>query len=330
MANGGAGREISVVVPVYRAEATLRELHARLVAVLEELSDRFEIIMVEDAGGDSSWDVMSELASADPRVRGIQLARNSGQHNALLCGVRMARYGVVVTIDDDLQHPPEEMGKLLSKLDEGFDVVYGTPVAERHGALRVVASRLTKMMLQGVMGAETARSVSAFRAFRLGVREAFSHYHGAFVSLDVLLTWGTSRFVAIPVRHDARPQGRSNYTSGRLILHALNMITGFSTFPLQLASVVGFALTLMGAGVLIYVLGRYVIQGSSVAGFPFLASVVAIFSGGQLFALGVMGEYLARMHFRLMGRPEYVVRSSTAARDTAGGGHPGPPSTGSD
>lgn len=319
-------REVSVVIPVFKAEATLRELHRRLVQVLEGLSERFEIIMVEDAGGDSSWDVISELAAADPRVRGIQLARNSGQHNALLCGVRLARFGIVVTLDDDLQHPPEEIGKLLSKLDEGFDVVYGTPVAERHGALRVLASRMTKLMLQGVMGAETARSVSAFRAFRLGVRDAFCHYHGAFVSLDVLLTWGTSRFVAIPVRHEARPEGRSNYTSGRLILHAVNMITGFSTVPLQAASLVGFALTLMGAGVLIYVLGRYVIQGSSVPGFPFLASVVAIFSGGQLFALGVMGEYLARMHFRLMGRPEYVVGSSTIPGADRGLGQPGPAS----
>ena len=130
------------------------------------------------------------------------------------------------------------------------------------------------------------------------------------MAIDVLLTWGTSRFASIPVRHDRRYAGVSNYTLRKLMTHALNLTTGFSTWPLQLASLIGFSFTLFGLGVLTYVLGRYLIQGSNVPGFAFLASIIAIFSGAQLFALSIIGEYLARMHFRSMGRPYSIVRET--------------------
>jgi undecaprenyl-phosphate 4-deoxy-4-formamido-L-arabinose transferase len=237
--------------------------------------------------------------------------RNFGQHNALLCGIRAARYDVIVTIDDDLQNPPEEIPKLLARLSEGVDVVYGRPATEQHGFLRDLASRVTKMALQSAMGAETARNVSAFRAFRGHLREALSSYRGPFVSIDVLLTWGTSRFSSVIVRHEARHSGQSNYTFQKLLTHAANMMTGFSVRPLQLASWTGFGFTLFGAAVLAWVVGRVLVQGTTVPGFAFLASIVAIFSGAQLFALGIIGEYLARMHFRTMDKPPYVVRATT-------------------
>jgi undecaprenyl-phosphate 4-deoxy-4-formamido-L-arabinose transferase len=237
--------------------------------------------------------------------------RNYGQHNALLYGIRRAKYDVTVTMDDDLQNPPEEIPKLLEKLTEGYDVVYGTPKEEQHTVWRNLASQVTKLALKSAMGAETAKNISAFRAFQTKIREAFANYQSSFVSIDVLLSWGTTRFTATPVHHDLRRVGESNYTLRKLITHALNMMTGFSTLPLQLASMVGFGFTLFGFGVLVYVVGRYLIQGSPVAGFPFLASVIAIFSGAQLFALGIMGEYLARMHFRMMERPTYTIRSTT-------------------
>jgi undecaprenyl-phosphate 4-deoxy-4-formamido-L-arabinose transferase len=179
--------------------------------------------------------------------------------------------------------------------------------------LRDLASRITKFTLQKAMGAETARQVSAYRVFRTELRGAFADFRGHHVSIDVLLTWATTRFAALRVQHDARRVGQSSYTLRRLIDHALNMLTGFSTFPLQLASLTGFAFTLFGAAILAYVVGSYLVQGSEVAGFPFLASIIAIFSGSQLFALGILGEYLARMHFRMMDRPSYAVRATTDA-----------------
>lgn len=303
--------KFSLVVPVYRSQDTLRELHRRIVAVMEPLDPDFELLFVEDCGGDASWQVIQALAAADPRVRGFQLARNYGQHNALLCGTRAARGEIIVTLDDDLQNPPEEIPKLLARLDDGYDVVYGKPRHEQHGFMRDAASRITKLALQGAMGAETACQVSAFRAFRTRLREAFKDYRSPTVNIDVLLTWGSVRFSAVTVQHDARYAGDSGYTLRKLITHALNMMTGFSTLPLQFASVLGFIFAVLGFLILGYVVGRYLWIGASVPGFPFLASIIAIFSGVQLFALGIFGEYLARMHFRTMERPPYTVYLDT-------------------
>jgi undecaprenyl-phosphate 4-deoxy-4-formamido-L-arabinose transferase len=174
--------------------------------------------------------------------------------------------------------------------------------------MRGLASRITRVALGSAIGMDLARNVSAFRVFRTQLREAFAEYHTPFVSIDVLLTWATTRFAAIPVVFQSRHSGSSNYTFTKLVRHAFDMMTGFSTAPLQLASLIGFGCTLFGFAVFVYVFIRYCLEGS-VPGFPFLASIIAIFSGAQLFALGVIGEYLARMHFRTMNRPAYVVRS---------------------
>jgi undecaprenyl-phosphate 4-deoxy-4-formamido-L-arabinose transferase len=298
-------------VPVYNSAATIGVLVERLSAALQPLISDFEIVLVNDASRDHSWNVIGQLSLADPRVRGIDLARNQGQHNALLCGFRAARFDVIVTLDDDLQHRPEEIVRLLEKLEDGYDVVYGARKAEGHGLLRNVASRITKIALQTAMGAETAETLSPFRALRTSVRNAFASYHGPYVNIDVLLTWGTSRFGAVPVTHAQREKGASNYTVRLLLRHALNMITGFSTMPLKMASLMGFVFTGFGMLVLAFVLIRYTISGGGTPGFPFLASIIAILSGAQLFAIGMIGEYLARMHFRLMDQPAYVVRGTT-------------------
>lgn len=315
-------QSISVVVPVYNGSATLQQLVERLHPVLREVASDYEILLVDDGSRDNSWQAVEDLASEDPRVRGIRLMRNYGQHNALLCGIRAASHAVTVTLDDDLQHPPEEIPRLLAELSQGYDVVYGSPEREPHEFWRGIASRLTKLALQAAMGVQTARSVSAFRAFRTEVRVAFEAYQSPFVSVDVLLTWGTTRFSAVRVPHHARAAGASNYTVRTLVRHAMNMMTGFSTLPLQIASIIGFIFTGFGIIALVYVVAVRLIEGVSVPGFAFLASLVAIFSGAQLFAIGIIGEYLARMHFRLMERPSYAVRvrldGSGAAPSEAG------------
>ena len=200
-------RTISVVVPVYNSEGTLSDLVAGLQDELGMIADEYEVILVNDGSRDTSWSVVCQLAQRYDFVRGIDLMRNYGQHNALLAGIRVARYDITVTMDDDLQHPPEEICKLLSKLDEGYDAVYGVPRQEQHGLLRNLASQMTKLALQNAMGAETARRVSAFRAFRTQVRDGFANYQGSFVSLDVLLTWTTTRFSSVIVRHEPRRFG---------------------------------------------------------------------------------------------------------------------------
>ncbi len=310
---------VSVIIPVYNSESHLEPLVERLDAVMREHTSCFEVILVEDDGRDSSWSVIQTLAKKYPNLIGIKLMRNYGQHNALLCGVRYARYEAIVTIDDDLQNPPEEIPALLKKLSEGNDVVYGTPREQQHGFLRNVASTVTKIALQSVMGAETARRVSSFRAFRTSLRDAFADYRGPYVSIDVLLTWGTRRFGSVMVRHDARAAGKSNYTFLSLVKHAVNMLTGFSTIPLRVASLIGLIFTAFGGVLLLFILGRYFFHGSVVPGFAFLASTVTILSGAQLFALGIMGEYLARMHFRLMDKPSYAVMEYAGSGESTAG-----------
>ena len=309
---------LSAVVPVYNSATSLPELVARLEPVLRASADEFEVVFVNDGSRDDSWRVLDQLCRAHGWIRAITLMRNSGQHNALLCGIRVARHSLIVTLDDDLQNPPEEIPKLLEALDERVDVVYGAPPLGVHGRWRNVASQTTKIALQGVLGAETARMVGPFRVFRTELRKAFDQYSGAFVNIDVLLTWGTTRFTAIHVRHDVRRSGVSNYTFRMLLTHSLNMLTGFTTAPLQWASVLGFVVTLFGMVLLAYVLARYLFQGARVPGFGFLASVIIIFSGAQLVTLGIMGEYLARIHSRLLDRPPYTVKSDDTLTDPEG------------
>jgi undecaprenyl-phosphate 4-deoxy-4-formamido-L-arabinose transferase len=305
-----AGRvpSLSAVIPVYNSAEMLPELVARLQPVLEAVATRFELVFVNDASRDASWQALVDLRRRYGWIRTIDLMRNSGQHNALLCGIRAARYDLIVTLDDDLENPPEEIPTLLDALTDEVDVVYGAPLHKVHGLLRNVASRTTKIVLQGVLGADTARMVGPFRVFRTDVRRAFDEYRGTFVNIDVLLTWGTARFAAVRVRHDPRRSGSSNYTFWRLLTHSLNMLTGFSALPLQTAILFGFGVTLLGMLLFVAVIARYLIQGVAVPGFTFLASIIIIFSGAQLITLGIIGEYQARIHFRLMDRPSYTMR----------------------
>ena len=202
-----ADRGISVVCAVFNGEASLVELYHRLVSALSLLTKEFEIVFVNDQSPDKSGKIIASLAAQDPRVQGIDLMRNYGQHNALLCGIRAARFDTIVTLDDDLQHPPEEIAKLLERLDEGYDVIYGTPKSEQNGWTRALASKAVRLALRSAVGYEVAKDVSAFRAFRAQLREAFAGYHTSFVSIDVLLTWATTRFAAVSVRFDPRFAG---------------------------------------------------------------------------------------------------------------------------
>ena len=312
-----ADRSLSVVIAVYNAAASLGPLLDRLGAALSRIGAPFEAVLVNDGSRDDSWRVIETEAAVRPWVRGIDLSRNFGQHNALLCGIRAARHEIIVTMDDDLQNPPEAVSTLVAALGPGVDVVYGSPAEEQHGLWRDIASQTTKLVLGGVLGASTARQVCGFRAFRTELRDAFQDYSGPSVNLDVLLTWATTRFTAIRIEHAPRQFGSSNYTFGKLAAHALNMLTGFSTLPLQIASVLGFALTAFGVFLLGLVIVRYLVQGVVIPGFTFLASVIVIFSGAQLFTLGVIGEYLARMHFRIMRQPSYAVRRAVGAGEQA-------------
>jgi glycosyltransferase involved in cell wall biosynthesis len=301
---------LSVVVPVYRGEKLVEPLVRELTKALPSFAKKYEIILVNDGSPDDSWGVIQMLARKHKCVKGIRLMRNYGQHNATLCGVRAAQYEVTVTMDQDLQHPPEEIPVLLARLQDGYDVVYGTPKKLPQGFIRNLLTATIKRILSIAMNVPSVKNISAFRAFQTNLRDAFSNFQSPTLTLDVLLSWGTTRFVSVPVNIEHAEY--SNYSFGALVRAALLILTGYSTRPLRVASWIGFAMTLFGIFIFGYVLFIYFSAGS-LPGFPFLASIIALFNGAQLFALGIFGEYLARMFDRSMDRPTYVV-SETAGK----------------
>lgn len=180
--------EITVIIPVYNSSNTIIELNKRIQTSLLEISNDYEIIYINDGSTDDSNDVLIQISNNYQKVNYILLSKNFGQHNAILCGIREAKYDIIITLDDDLQNPPEEIPKLIEKLNEGFDVVYGYPKKEKHGLFRDFASVITKLALKTTMGVEIATKVSSFRAFKTNLRNAFDGYKGSFVSIDVLLS----------------------------------------------------------------------------------------------------------------------------------------------
>ncbi len=295
---------LSVVVPVYRGEKLIEPLVEKLAKTLPSFAEKYEIILVNDGSPDNSWDVIQVLVHKHPHVKGIRLMRNYGQHNATLCGVRAAQYEVTVTMDQDLQHPPEEIPLLLAKLEDGYDVVYGAPRKLPQGLIRNFLTAAIKRVLASAMDVPSVKNISAFRVFRTELRDAFSNFQSPTVTLDVLLSWGSTRFTFVLV--NIAPANLSNYNFASLIRVTVLVLTGYSTRPLRFASWIGFVMTLFGLLVFAYVLFIYFSAGS-LPGFPFLASIIALFSGAQLFALGIFGEYLARMFDRSMDRPIYVI-----------------------
>jgi undecaprenyl-phosphate 4-deoxy-4-formamido-L-arabinose transferase len=295
---------LSIVVPVYKGGKLIEPLVVQFNKSLPAFAENYEIILVNDGSPDNSWAIIQSLIDKYTAVRGICLMRNYGQHNATLCGVRLARHEVTITMDQDLQHRPEDIPLLLTKLEEGYDVVYGAPKKLPQGFLRNLMTASIKEILARVIGLPAVRNVSAFRAFRTNLRDAFANFQSPTLILDVLLSWGTTRFTSVPV--NIAQAERTSYNFRMLVRTALLILTGYSTLPLRFASWIGFVMTIFGLGVFVYVLFVYFSAGS-IPGFPFLASIIALFSGAQLFALGIFGEYLARMFDRSMDRPTYVI-----------------------
>lgn len=309
---------VSVVVPVYNSTDTIVTLVREVQTALEPLGP-FEIVLVDDGSPNANtWNTIERLSERERHVRGIRLGRNYGQHNALVAGIRSARMSLTVTIDDDLQNPPSEIPKLVAAISEqDLDVVYGVPTLVQQGLSRRLAGRMTRIAMSSGLGVNQAPDVSSFRIFRTRLRDAFSGDIGTNVSLDALLTWGGSKFGSASVLHQPRFQGTSNYTFSRLAKFAVDTITGYSTLPLQAASIIGLTTAAFGFFILMFVTIRPLVSGQSVQGFPFLASTIAIFSGVQLLTLGIVGEYLSRMHFRIMRKPTYIVQEVVGELDAA-------------
>jgi undecaprenyl-phosphate 4-deoxy-4-formamido-L-arabinose transferase len=308
---------VSVVVPVYGSAKTLRPLFERLRGVLESAGETFEVVFVDDGSPDEAWQVLVELHQADPRVVAVQLMRNYGQHNALMAGFHHARGSVIVTMDDDLQHPPEEVPKLLATLRSGeFDLVYGTFGAKQHDRWRNLGSALVGGFYR-VVFRSTIR-ITSFRAIRRALVETIFSYNLNFTFIDGLLAWNTRRIGAIEVEHHPRVHGRSGYSLARLLVLALNLITNFSLLPLQVVSGCGLFTAAMGLLTALYYFFQYLSQHIAVPGYASVIIAILVLGGVQLLALGIMGEYLGRLHMNVNRKPQYFERQVLARGTSAG------------
>lgn len=313
---------LSIVIPVYNSAATLPQLLERLVRTVGPLARDYEIILVDDGSRDESWVVLQALRSRfGDQMVAIQLMRNYGQHNALMCGLGVARGEYVVTMDDDLQNPPEEIPKLFAHIkDRGLDLVYGCPSDRNHAAWRNLGSRIVWHFYRTVF--RNPITPTPFRIMRLQLARSVMFYDLNFTYLDGLLAWCTDKIGGVEVEHHTRAQGNSGYSLGKLLGLALNLYTNFSLLPLQLVSALGVATAASGFLVGIYYLFQFLASSIAVPGFASTIIAILILGGAQLLALGVIGEYLGRLHLNVNRKPQYVARHmnrGAIARDTESG-----------
>ncbi|AGC47647.1 undecaprenol glycosyltransferase [Myxococcus stipitatus DSM 14675] len=304
--------DISVVVPCFRGETSLPELCSRLIRTLEARQASFEVILVDDSARPTLWAVIEGLAQSDARIVGVRLMRNFGQHNATVCGFRHARGRWVVTLDEDLQNPPEEIGTLLARAEEAdADVVYGLPRVRQGPGWRSLASRLIMVIPRKVM--RVGFDISAFRLISGRVAAEVSRSERHDIILDIYLSWVTDRITATEVRHD-HPDGlRSSYTLSRLMTVFFNLLFNYATFPLRLASIGGFFLSVLSAIAGVFVLYSRITGHITVPGWASLAVAVLFSSGVTLLGVGILSEYVARIFLQINQKPQSVVRQSTSA-----------------
>ncbi len=271
-----------------------------------------EVILVDDGSPDRAWEVILDLRREHPgKIVAVQLMRNFGQHNALMCGFHHARGRLIVTMDDDLQHPPESIATLLAALrDRDLDLVYGTYEEKMHHPGRVLGSWLVNRFFRLIF--QTSVTVTSFRAIRRELVRSILCYDLNFTYVDGLLAWNTQRAGEVVVPHHSRESGRSGYSFWKLATLALNLFTNFSLLPLQIVSVCGSLAA--GTGL---VLGAYYFIESlrsniSVPGYASIIIAVLVLGGIQLMSLGIMGEYLGRLHLNVNRKPQYVERQSFA------------------
>jgi len=307
--------DLSVVIPVYRSVSSLAALVDRFLPVLESITPSHEIVFVDDGSPDDAWQVLSQLQAEHPeRIVAVQLMRNFGQHNALMCGFRLARGRLVVTIDDDLQNPPEEVPKLVATMLEGnFDLVYGNPKgAKRQATWRNLGSRAINAFYRMVF--HSSIPISSFRIIRRELLEAIFPYNLNYTFVDGLLAWNTQRIGEIAVEHHPRTVGRSGYSLARLLILTLNLFTNFSLLPLQFVSAVGFCAAIAGFVAALFFLFLYLLSSIAVPGFASIIISILVMGGIQLMALGIMGEYIGRLHLNVNRKPQYAVRQLLKGR----------------
>jgi len=299
-------REISVVVPVFNEESNLRELHRRLSAVLSALARDYEIILVDDGSSDKSFEIMSGLSQADEHVVAVRFSRNFGQHPAIAAGLSQATGEVVVIMDADLQNPPEEIPKLLAGINQGYDLAFGIRRRRKDNLLRRAGSLVAESILKKLFGA--GGNISAFMAIRQQFVAAFNACPERNKFFTGLFTWLGARSIGVEVEHSPRRMGATHYSMRKLLQLLIAMTVSFSEYPLRLAARIGFLVSIAGIILAARVMVQKLFLEVTVPGYASIFAAVVFFGGVQLLFLGVIGEYLARVHIESRRRPDFLIR----------------------
>jgi len=305
---------LSVVVPCFNEAETIGELHRRLDAVCRDLGQTYEIVLVDDGSRDATWSLIEGLAARDPALRGVRLARNHGHQLALTAGLAAARGRRVLMLDADLQDPPELLPEMMARMDEGYDVVYGKRVARAgETAFKRASAHLFYRLISRLSDVEIPRDVGDFR---LVSRRVLDHFlampeHARFVR--GMFAWLGHRQIGVDYAREARHAGETKYPLKAMLRFAGDALTGFSTAPLRLATLLAWVSLLIAAGLALYVLVSLAAYQTA-PGWASLLFAVAFFSGMQLLTLGIMGAYIGRLYMEAKGRPLFLVSETTGDR----------------
>ncbi len=289
--------KISIIVPVYRSEQSLRMLVARLLEVFKNMNWSAEIVFVDDASPDNSWRVLKELKSQfGQTIKIARLLTNRGQHNATLCGFSLATGDILITMDDDLQNPPEEIPKLVEAVERGYDLVIAAYDSKKHAALRNTSGRLIDWIIRRIFGLPRGFQLTSFRAAKRIVVSSALQMSAVFPYITCMLLSNASNYANVPTRHDARVFGKSNYNLKRSMLLATNLIVSYSAYPLLLVGflcILAFAISILLAARAVY---QTLVYGVSVPGWASTVVIVSFFNALILLSLSIFGLYLLRIN----------------------------------
>lgn len=308
----------SLVVPVYRSAKTLDIFYERTTAALEKITDRYEIILVDDGSPDDSFSVLERLHEKDNRVKALQLMRNVGQFRAIMCGLHHARGDFVITLDDDLQHPPEEIPKLIGALEArpDLDGIIGVPEKKKHHFVRNVGSMILRRLNQKFFRVPQDLQMGSFRILRRAVVDGMLHNNSINVTIGPLLLATTNRLANTLVEHHPRLEGKSNYNVARLIKTTLDNILNYSILPLKIVGSIGLVTAFFSVLLAFYAVGLWLFRGVGVPGWTSLMVLLSFFSGLILFTLGIIGEYLIRIIREVSREKQFLVRRSRLEEDS--------------
>jgi len=301
--------QYSVIIPVYNGELTVEPLFIRLKSYFESCNLSYEVIFVYDCGKDNSWEVLMKLKSLFPdTIKLIKLSRNFGQHNALICGFEYAIGDFIITMDEDLQHAPEDILILITKQQEkDYDVVYGKYETRKHSGFRNLGSSLLKMIIDiGIP--DIHRDYSAFRLIKSSITKATVEMRNSYTFLDGYLSWITTHCGSCIVSHNERQGGVSAYTLNKLVNHTINIFVTFSDLPIRFLS--KFSITLLIGMIFfsIYIITRKLLYNDFAMGYPTLILAIGFGVGFIMLALGIIGEYIYRINLKTTKRPNYIIK----------------------